>query len=255
MPLELFNDGKHVCLMYHDLVDEGHEAVQANQFLIIDNGKGAVVDPGGNMTYNGLYLGISKYFAPKKLDLILASHADPDIVASLSRWFLGSECKIMISKLWARFVPHFCNAVSASGRVLGIPDEGMRIPLGKSEIWALPAHFLHAEGNFQFYDPTSRILFSGDMGASIVPLETAGQPVTDFEKHLPFMDAFHRRYMVSNRVCRLWAKMVRQLDIERIVPQHGRPMYGRAVVGKFVDWIEQLPCGIDLMTEHHYRIP
>lgn len=255
MPLELFNNGNHVCMMYHDLVDEGHEAVQANQFLIIDNGRGCVVDPGGNMTYNGLYLGISKHFSPKKLELILASHADPDIVASLGRWFLGSECKIMISKLWARFVPHFCGAVSANGRVLGIPDEGMRITLGKSQIWALPAHFLHAEGNFQFYDPVAKILFSGDMGASIVPSELAGEPVTDFDKHLPYMDSFHRRYMVSNRVCRLWARMVRELDIERIVPQHGRPMYGKPAVKKFIDWIEQLPCGIDLMNEFNYRVP
>jgi flavorubredoxin len=68
------------------------------------------------------------------------------------------------------------------------------------------------------------------------------------------MEAFHRRYMVSNKILRLWAKMVRTLDIQMIAPQHGAPMSG-AAVGEFIDWIEKLDCGIDLMNEAAYRVP
>jgi flavorubredoxin len=43
--------------MFDDLVDDSvGDAVQANQFLIVDNGHGALIDPGGNMTYNGLLM-------------------------------------------------------------------------------------------------------------------------------------------------------------------------------------------------------
>ena len=161
MAIELFNNGKHLCMMFDDLVDDAAgEAVQANQFLIVDHDHGALLDPGGNMTYNGLLMAMHNYFAPKNLDYILASHADPDIIASVNKWMIHSDCKVMISKLWVRFVPHFCSVGNAVGRVQGIPDEGMSLPLGQSVIKAIPAHFMHSEGNFQFYDPVSKILFS-----------------------------------------------------------------------------------------------
>ena len=256
MAIELFNNGQHLCLMFDDLVDDAaNTAVQSNQFLIVDHGHGALLDPGGNMTYNALLAEMGNYFAPKHLEYILASHADPDIIASVNKWMIHSDCKVLISKLWVRFVPHFCSVGNAEGRIEGIPDEGMNIPLGDCVLKAVPAHFMHSEGNFQFYDPVSKILFSGDMGASIVPHHEADTPVTDFQAHIPLMEGFHRRYMVSNKICRYWVNMVRQLDVEAIVPQHGRMFKGKQMVNEFLGWIENLPCGVDLMTQENYRLP
>jgi flavorubredoxin len=60
--------------------------------------------------------------------------------------------------------------------------------------------------------------------------------------------------MNSNKVCRLWANMVAQMDISMIVPQHGRCMTGKAIP-EFIAWIKELQCGIDLMTENDYQVP
>lgn len=256
MAVELYNKDGHVCLAFYDLVDEEHDhAVQCNQFLVADSGHGALIDPGGNMTYNSLLVGMQKYFPSKDLDYILASHADPDIIASVNKWFVASHCKVMISKLWTRFVPHFTTGRDVTGRIVGIPDEGMQLPLGRNHVKAIPAHFLHSEGNFQFYDPVSKILFSGDLGASLVSHEDASKPVEDFEGHIRHMAAFHRRYMISSKVNRLWARMVRDLDIEMIVPQHGCRFVGKENVNKFITWIEGLDCGVDLLTADNYRVP
>lgn len=259
MTIELYNDGRHTCLMFNDLVDDtGNTAVQANQFLVVTNGEGALIDPAGNMTYNALIVGMSRYFPFKRLKYIFASHQDPDIVASLNKWLMATDCTVYVSRLWERFVPHFCTLNRAEGRIFGIPDEGMRIYLGDTAIVAVPAHFLHAEGNFQFYDVRSRILFSGDMGASLVPHEQIERPIStkaEFLAHLPHMEGFHRRYMVSNKVCRLWANMVRQLDIDKLVPQHGRYFQGKEAIGAFLDWIQDLACGIDLFNQDNYRLP
>lgn len=256
MAIELYNDGKHICLMFDDLADdENNHAVQANQFLIVDNGHGALIDPGGNMTYNGLLMGMQEYFSSKRLDFLFASHADPDIIASANKWMIHSQCKVAISALWARFVPHFCTAGNTEGRIIGIPDQGMSFQLGECSIKAIPAHFMHSEGNFQFYDPISKILFTGDMGASIVSHTEADTPVEDFNAHIKHMEGFHRRYMISNKICRYWVNMVRQMDVESIVPQHGKPFRGRKMVNQFLDWIEALPCGIDIVTQDLYRVP
>lgn len=254
MPTVLFNRGDHRCLMFHDLCDVGGEAVQANQFLIVNGDTGAIIDPGGNLAYNDLYVGMSKHFAPSRLSAILASHADPDIVAALDRWTTATQATIYVSALWERFLPHFCKPGKTEGRIVGIPDGGMRIPVGDCDLIALPAHFLHAEGNFQFYDPIARILFSGDLGVSLLPGASCGTPVTSLSEVLPAMEGFHRRYMVSNKVLRLWADMVGTLAIDMIVPQHGAPLAGPAV-REFIEWARQLTCGIDLVGPLNYTVP
>jgi flavorubredoxin len=191
----------------------------------------------------------------KDLKFVLASHADPDVMASINKWFVSTGCRLAISRLWIRFVAHYTSGNVSPDRIIAIPDEGMSIRVGASNLKAVPAHFLHAEGNFQFYDPVSRILFSGDLGASMVPPNLAAQPVQNLEAHLRYMAGFHRRYMVCNKVCRFWAQMARGLDIEMIVPQHGSRIVGKPNIARFIDWVEALSCGVDLLGPDDYKIP
>jgi flavorubredoxin len=253
MPVELYNKGNHVCVAFRDLVDGG-EAVQANQFLIFDSDHAALIDPGGDLTYTGLFMAISNYMNVKRLDYVVASHQDPDIVASLNKWLVGTDCKVVVPALWQRFIPHFTRPGRLAGRIVAIPDEGMNLELGSIQLKAVPAHFLHAEGNFQFYDPKSRILFSGDLAANLCPPEVLDKPARRLDDVLPYMEAFHRRYMNGNKVCRFWAHMASKMEIEMLVPQHGRALTGKAVP-EFIRWISELQCGVDLMTQANYRLP
>ena len=255
MSIELFRNEHHVCLMFTDLIEEDGQAVQANQFLIVDHGTGAIIDPGGNLAYNELSLTMTRYFPPQKLSYLIASHADPDIIASLDRWMTGTQAKLVISRIWERFAPHFTKVGKTVGRVIGVPDAGGKLPLGDSELWLLPAHFMHSEGNFHFYDPVSRILFTGDLGVSLMSGQQATKFVTDLAPHIPLMEGFHRRYMVSNKILRLWARMARQLDISMLVPQHGAPIKGPKAINDFFDWIETLMCGVDLFDDRSYQLP
>ena len=45
------------------------------------------------------------------------------------------------------------------------------------------------------------------------------------------------------------------MDVEMIVPQHGQPFAGKEMINKFLDWISDLECGIDLLSQHNYRCP
>lgn len=254
MPIELYRDANHACLMFTDLIEADEQAVQSNQFLVVDNGTGAIIDPGGNLAFNELIVGMSHYFSPQKLSYIIASHADPDIIAALDRWLTSTPAKLVISRVWERFVPHFTKVGKTQNRLIGVGDGGGRLPLGKSELWVLPAHFLHSEGNFHFYDPVSRILFTGDLGVSMTSGLQAQVAVTELGGHIKLMEGFHKRYMVANKILRLWAKMARQLDISMLVPQHGAPLTGPAI-GQFFDWVESLQCGVDLFDESHYQLP
>ncbi|MGV6816241.1 MAG: MBL fold metallo-hydrolase [Thiotrichales bacterium] len=252
MALELYNKGNHVCVVFSDLVVG--EAVQANQFLIADHDHAALIDPGGELTYTRLYMALGNYVAARKLDFVIASHQDPDIVASLNRWLVGTDCKAVVPQLWERFIPHFTAVGKTKGRLISIPDAGMNLQIGNISLAALPAHFLHAEGNFHFYDPVSKILFSGDMGANLASGDLE-KPFKKLSEAIPYMEGFHRRYMNSRKVTLYWANMIRQLDIDWMVPQHGRPFKGKKVIAEFLDWIAMLECGVDLMTQDNYRLP
>ncbi|ENW29149.1 MBL fold metallo-hydrolase [Acinetobacter lwoffii] len=254
----LFDNGTHKCISFTSLVKG--EGVQANQFLIIDHERAAVLDPGGDLTYVPLTMELNKYTRLTNLDYVMASHQDPDIITSMPRWLVYTDAKVVASKLWARFLPHLNSAFMSDrmkgnwlDRLVELPDHGQIVSLGQSHIVAVPAHFLHSVGNFQFYDPIAKILFSGDMGASMV--DDAAKPLENFAAHIPKMKSFHQRYMCNNKVIRLWVKMVRSMEIEMIVPQHGTPFIGKEQITQFLDWIETLECGTDLMDETVFTCP
>ena len=248
----LYSKNGHEVLFFTDLVSG--EAIPSNQLMIIDHGEAALFDPGGELTFTPLSIELNKHISVKTaLRYVFASHQDPDIITSLPRWLMHTDCEVVTSRLWARFLPHLVSGFVSGkmnrpidNRLVELPDEGQAIKLGQCDIVAVPAHFLHSVGNFHFYDPVSKILFTGDVGAAMTPGEDH-KPVTDLAAHIPLMEGFHRRYMGSNRACRLWVNRVRSMDIRALVPQHGRPFIGREKVQGFLNWFENLQCGIDLL--------
>jgi len=253
MSIELYNKDGHTCVAFENII-KGN-GVQANQFLIADEKEGVLLDPGGNLTYKDLIADIADYFLPHHLKYLIASHQDPDIIASVQGWLLITDAKVIIPSIWERFLPHFCTSVPDPDRIVGVNDLGGVLPLGNSQLQIIPAHYLHSVGNIQVYDPISKILFSGDLGATVVEDSSViAEPVTDFESHSQLMLGFHERYMVSQKIGKLWGKMIRQLDIEWIVPQHGLSFKGKDIVEKFITWVENTPCGVDLFDESNYQL-
>jgi flavorubredoxin len=140
-PVELYRDEHHACLMFTDLVEEDAQAVQANQFLIVDHGTGAIIDPGGNLAFNELYMGMVRYFSPHKLSYLIASHADPDIIASLDRWLTSTKASLVISRVWERFVPHFTKVGKTENRVIPVHDAGEFFRLATASCISYPRIF------------------------------------------------------------------------------------------------------------------
>ena len=246
----LYEDRGHRNVLLEDF-GLGGLAVQANQHVIVHGNSAMILDPGGHKVYAKVLAETYSILGAAKLDYVFLSHQDPDIVAALNGWLMTTDAQAYVSSLWLRFVPHFGVDEFVADRLKPIPDEGMVFDLDGARLLILPAHFLHSEGNFQLYDTVAKILYSGDLGAS---LGANYVEVKDFDAHIRFMEGFHRRYMCSNRVMKAWADMVRPLDIEIIAPQHGAYFKGKEMVHRFIDWCADLECGMDLMTSM-YRIP
>ena len=219
--------------------------VQANQHVIVDGEEAMVLDPGGHKVHTELFARLGTVLPIKNIRYLFFSHQDPDIIAATNAWLMLTDASAMISKLWMRFITHFGVDELVQKRIEPIPDEGMTVKLGATELQIIPAHFLHSSGNFQVYDPTAKILYSGDLGAS---LGHDYAEVSDFDAHIAHMKGFHERYMPCQRALELWANRVRNLDIEIIAPQHGAHFPNRELSGRFVDWAASLKCGVDLLS-------
>ncbi len=245
----LYDEGGHRNVLLPSF-DEGH-AVPANQHLIVHDGVGMILDPGGHKVYNKVLAETTAQLRGGKLGYLFLSHQDPDIVAAVNGWLMTTDAEAYASKLWLRFIPHFGLDRLVQDRLHAIADEGQSFDLQGSRLLFLPAHFLHSCGNFHVYDTVSRVIYTGDLGASL------GEPYTevpDFDAHLQYMQGFHERYMGGNAAMRGWANMAKQLDIEVIAPQHGAFFRGKEMVQRFIEWAENLRCGVDLMGDK-YVIP
>ncbi|OPX54480.1 Metallo-beta-lactamase superfamily protein [Oceanospirillum multiglobuliferum] len=243
----LYEDDEHQVIWF-GWEDHEHESlVQSNQLLVINADNAYLFDPGGAYIFSEVASEVAKYIPLSQIRYILATHQDPDVLSSITLWLKSTNARLLVSRLWIRFVSHF--GFSDNSRLVSIEDHGKQIRLdGNEYIKLLPAHFLHSEGNFCFYDTRSKILFTGDIGAAVFPKGERYLEVSDWETHVSYMEGFHKRYMGNNLALRRWIQSVRHLEISSIVPQHGA-IIPKEMVPQFFAWLEQLECGTDLLDQ------
>ena len=241
----LFDDGEHKCVMF-SFDDETHEDsfLSVNQYLIVQHGKGVLIDPGSEAIFDELYDAVSEYVAVEEIKYIFFSHQDPDVSGSIGQWAATTPAKFIMSSLWVRFMSHY--GFMDMQRVMSLPDHGAKIKFGNDALKFLPAHFLHSPGNFTLYDTRSKIAFSGDIGAAILPSNADGKSVENFEEHAKALEGFHKRYMGSNKLCKAWVETMKKHELHMIAPQHGF-VFKDENIEKFLVWLKELQCGSDNM--------
>lgn len=236
----IYQSGNHIWAVIARDPEKADYLIDTNEYLVISGDEAVLTDPGGMEIFPAVFSAISEAYNPLNIKSIFASHQDPDIISSLALWLdLNPEMKCYISWLWSSFVPHFGGDDTTFTE---IPDDGMDIMLNNIKLKAIPAHFLHSAGNFHLYDEKAKILFTGDVGAALLP---AGQDylyVEDFNKHIQHAEGFHRRWMGSNTAKRLWCERVSAMNIDMLCPQHGAIFQGNDVE-RFINWFDELKIG------------
>jgi flavorubredoxin len=215
--------------------------IDTNEYLITSGEKALLADPGGMEIFPAVFSAISAECDPGMIGHVFSSHQDPDIISSLALWLdFNPALRCYLSWLWSSFIPHFGGDAAT---FIPIPDKGMPIPLGGLTLQAVPAHYLHSSGNFQLYDPTAKILFSGDVGAALLPPDENELFVGDFDRHIRHAEGFHRRWMGSNEAKRDWCERVARMPIDMLCPQHGA-IYSGQDVERFINSFAELKVGV-----------
>ena len=189
----IFQDGTHKWVAIVRDPDKPNFLVDTNEYLVTNGSQGMLIDPGGAEIFPAVFSALSSEFDPSALSAIFASHQDPDVCSSLALWLeFNPKMHCYVSWLWSSFIPHFGGTAETFTQ---IPDEGMDISLGGLTLRTVPAHYLHSSGNFNLYDKVAKVLFSGDVGAALLPADQNSLFVEDFDKHIRHAEGFHRRWI------------------------------------------------------------
>lgn len=238
----IYESGDHKWILLGRDPQKKAQVIDTNEVIILSNGEAMMLDPGGIEIFPQVLSEMTKHVSLEQIKVIFASHQDPDIASSLAMWLdLIPGLKIYCPWLWTGFLSHFGMGVNFT--LNSIPDEGMELKIGDNghAVYAIPAHYCHSPGNYSIYDPKAKILFSGDIGAALVPTD---YPifVDEFATHIKYMEKFHLRWMPSSNHLRAWVRRIRAINPDMIVPQHGAIFTGHNV-GKLLDWLENLEVG------------
>ncbi|MBM7559950.1 MBL fold metallo-hydrolase [Marinitoga litoralis] len=245
--IELFENENHK-FIYLGVEKNNLEGIFTNQFLIIHNNEGVLLDPGGVHVFPRVLANVSENIDVKNIKAIFYTHQDPDVSSGVALWNSTLENpKIYISGLWERFLPHF--GVFDNSLLEPIPDKGTKITFSDGySLDIIPAHFLHSLGNFVLYDSISKILFSGDIGVGVVQPSENKIFVENFDNYKQYMEGFHKRYMSSNIAIRKWIDTISKYEIDMMVPQHGL-LFKKEEFRHFLNWFKDLKCGVDIINE------
>ena len=239
------SDAGHAWYIVYD--QDEKRVIDSNVFAVQVDGHTLLCDPGGFEIFPQVFSALVDHVEPSSIDTAFVSHQDPDIASSLPLWAAcNPHITWHVSSLWVDFIRHY-GALDA--KIQGIPDEGAEIIVGTARMQVIPAHYLHSSANFHLYDPDARVLFSGDVGAALLPPghsayvdRRASDEGAAFDAHIKRAEFFHKRWMPSNAAKRHWCERVSKLQIDYLCPQHGAIYTGKNVE-RFINWFDGLDVG------------
>lgn len=237
----IFRRDAHRWLAFGQDPEKPDNVIDTNQFVICSGDAAMLLDPGGMEIFPAMLGALTQEVAIEDLRYLFLSHQDPDVASALPLWrrVCPSTTQVLLPWLWTGFVSHF----DREAALVAVPDEGMEVRLGALTLRLVPAHYLHSSGNLHVHDPEAGVLFSGDVGAALVPAAARrGMFVEDFAGHVQYMEGFHRRWMGSPAARDAWVEMVAKLDVRILAPQHGLLFKGDDV-RRFLDWLMRLDIG------------
>lgn len=239
----LFEQGPHRWAVIARDPERASALIDTNEYLVSHGRESLLTDPGGMEIFPAVFAALANGADASTLRWIFSSHQDPDVVSSLALWLeFNPALKCYASKIWHTFLPHYGGDADT---FICLPDEGQTLQLGALTLQAMPAHYLHSSGNFHLHDPVARILFTGDVGAAMLPPEEDTLFVCDFDRHCRFARGFHQRWMGSREAVLDWCERASALGLDMLCPQHGS-IYQGADVQRFINWFSELEVGTGL---------
>lgn len=233
----------------------------ANPYLRVFEGEDAssgqhrrfnfLIDPGSSSDFAIVSQKVSQVIGGlKNVSAIYLNHQDPDVgsITPLITARFARKASIVCSEDTFRLAVHqglmkdrFIPTERARSGMIALPT-GHRVQV-------VPSPYCHFRGAVMLYDPTTRVLFTGDLFGGLT--EKGPGRLDAIEDDWRGIRAFHQIYMPSNLALRRTIDAIRKLDPfpEVLAPQHGVIARGD-LVKEWLDRMYHLPVGLDIIDEN-----
>lgn len=215
--------------------------LHCNPYLLIDENDIVLFDPGSIPHFPIVMRKVIDLVNPGDITVIIASHQDPDVCGNLpvlEDVINRPDLKIVAHSNTIRLIRHY--GLHSSYYAVDKNDYKLTLKSGRV-LEFLFTPYLHSPGAIVTYDHKTKSLFTSDIFGAINEdwsLYARGD-------YLQAMQAWHQTYMPSNRILKACMQRLEQLDIVRILPQHGSVLEGDQVQAA-IGYLMALPCGVDL---------
>ncbi|HYO56756.1 MBL fold metallo-hydrolase [Archangium sp.] len=212
-----------------------------------------LIDPGSSSDFATVSTKVTSLIGGlERLSAVFINHQDPDVgsSASIISARYAPKAGILCSEDTWRLIVH---QNLPRGRFIATEkfSHGLNVPTGH-RLLPVPSPFCHFRGAVMLYDPETRVLFTGDLFGGITDVNAQG--LWADESDWNGIRAFHQIYMPVNLALQRVVAVIRKLEpaVEIIAPQHGRLIRG-PLIQTFLDRMEKLPVGLDIMDEAQDR--
>jgi eukaryotic-like serine/threonine-protein kinase len=234
--------------------------LECNSYLRVYRGQASqlsvLIDPGPSRDLEVIVAKLSSLIGSvSHVDLMFLNHQDPDLASNASSiQQLNPRCHLLCSEDTWRLVQFYGLRAHSFSAIEHFPDHRMRLATGHPVLF-VPTPYCHFRGAVMYYDPATRVLFSGDLFGGLsrcADLVTREQDWTD-------IDIFHQLYMPSSQALYNAIDQIRRLDPPPVLiaPQHGSIIPDDKIPA-LLSRIQQLSVGVDLRVkaperEHYLR--
>jgi serine/threonine-protein kinase len=208
-----------------------------------------IIDPGSSSDLSIVSAKTSRVIGDlSHIHAVFINHQDPDVGSSagplLGRY--APESYVLCTEDTWRLIQYY-NIPRERFIALEKYPSGFTVPTGQT-LMPVPSPFCHFVGAMMLYDPSTRVLFTGDLFGGLTSRDAVGLDAD--ESDWVGMRAFHQIYMPTNKALRHAVANIRALDPPPllIAPQHGRLIRGDAIE-EFMRRLESLPVGLDIIMD------
>lgn len=220
--------------------------LHCNPYLLLDGDEAVIIDPGSIPHFPIVMRKIIELIDPEYISTIIACHQDPDVCGNLPVMedvIAREDLRIVVHASMVRLIRHY----GIHSKIEPISKEQNQVILKSGRVLqCIPTPFLHSPGAIAVYDEQTKSLFSSDLFGAMEEAEWQLFS-TEIENFPNSMDSWHQALMPSNALLKNCMKHFREMDIERILPQHGSIIEGENKIKLAIDHLMELPCGLDLM--------
>ena len=239
----LAEQGERVWLVFRRPATEENGARFVSHYVICAGDEAVLIDPGGPADFGPLLAAVSDKIDIQKITTVIVSRGAAQIAGSLGMWaeVLGHETPIYADDMLLPDLLH----IDPDLNIQGVGENGAEVSLADGAgLHILPAPYLPTASAVSVYDPTTRILYTGDIGTVEGPWADDATPFSaQFSLVSHAMNAFHQSWFASGSARDDWLARIEGLSVDIIAPRAGPCFQGKDVL-HFIRWLATMDVGV-----------